>query len=526
MRKETGSYYTSQKVADFIVKYLFKHYRRREVSLLEPSVGDGVFLQSVERVVRNRDLRAEATCYDINGEAIQNVHKHLDGGTLKIHSYAKDFLDNYADAGVFDMVIGNPPYVRKRFLSDKSIDLCKRVHANFSMEGKSINNIWTSFVLASSSILKDNGVLAFVLPVDILQVKYAVEIREFLEHRFVRIEIMHLGFGEFEDADQETVIVIAKKQAKQKGTYFYKVEDFSKGKIKEVSDNGLMICDLKWTHFQLTKQEIKLLNKVRKRMGKIADYTTSKAGIVTGANDYFIVNKSKLKDVGATRFSKPIISGSRHMTTADFTANQYDDLYAENERVSLIDLSSRNKNVKNEKLDRYLDYGESSGINERYKCSQRTQWHNVPNIGKPASAFIFKRAHYFLKLVKNSASVFVTDIAYEVEAKPDYEIDHIIASFYNGITLIFSELTGRRYGGGVLEVTPNEFRELPFIYNRFSPEELCKRMNAIKFDSVDYDLFFPEWLLKTLELDSKDRRVLEAIYTKLLNERISNKKTA
>jgi adenine-specific DNA-methyltransferase len=46
----------------------------------------------------------------------------------------------------------------------------------------------------------------------------------------------------------------------------------------------------------------------------------------------------------------------------------------------------------------------------------------------------------------------------------DYDIDSFIFSFYNSLTLVFSELGGRYYGGGVLELTPNEFKELPIPY--------------------------------------------------------------
>jgi adenine-specific DNA-methyltransferase len=43
----------------------------------------------------------------------------------------------------------------------------------------------------------------------------------------------------------------------------------------------------------------------------------------------------------------------------------------------------------------------------------------------------------------------------------EYQINQFIYSFYNSLTLVFSELEGRYYGGGVLELTPGEFKKLP-----------------------------------------------------------------
>ena len=57
--------------------------------------------------------------------------------------------------------------------------------------------------------------------------------------------------------------------------------------------------------------------------------------------------------------------------------------------------------------------------------------------------------------------------------KDNYSIDGFVYSFYNSLTIIFAELEGRYYGGGVLELTPNEFKKLPLPYveidsNKFS----------------------------------------------------------
>jgi adenine-specific DNA-methyltransferase len=48
--------------------------------------------------------------------------------------------------------------------------------------------------------------------------------------------------------------------------------------------------------------------------------------------------------------------------------------------------------------------------------------------------------------------------------KEDYDLNSLIFSFYNTLTLLMSEIEGRYYGGGVLELIPSEFKKLPIPY--------------------------------------------------------------
>ena len=66
--------------------------------------------------------------------------------------------------------------------------------------------------------------------------------------------------------------------------------------------------------------------------------------------------------------------------------------------------------------------------------------------------------------MKNDSGAFVTDSAYKVSMKSGFDLNSFIYSFYNTLTLLLSELDGRYYGGGVLELIPSEFKKLPIPY--------------------------------------------------------------
>ena len=146
------------------------------------------------------------------------------------------------------------PYIKGTLLNKEQTIFCEEIHCQAKLAKRKINNIWTSFVIASTNMLMEDGTLAFVLPADLLQVKYAEEIRKFLEKEFSRLEIFTLDKSIFPDIDQQTVILFAHKKHSNKGTYFYAISDIKNNKYKLISSNGLMITQSKWTHYNLDKK--------------------------------------------------------------------------------------------------------------------------------------------------------------------------------------------------------------------------------------------------------------------------------
>ncbi|MFP3471721.1 hypothetical protein R0J90_16885, partial [Micrococcus sp. SIMBA_144] len=83
------------------------------------------------------------------------------------------------------------------------------------------------------------------------------------------------------------------------------------------------------------------------------------------------------------------------------------------------------------------------------------------------------RSHEFPRLIINEAGVYVTDNAYGITPKSGFTVRGICYSFYNSLTFLFAEMGGRFYGGGVLELSPVEFRDLPLAYHEPSEEEFA-----------------------------------------------------
>src|SRR5439155_917265 len=105
-------------------------------------------------------------------------------------------------------------------------------------------------------------------------------------------------------------------------------------------------------------------------------------------------------------------------------------------------------------------------------------WYNVPS-AYVAPVGMLKRCHHFPRLVLNAAKAYTTDTAYRVTIKRGRAAD-LVASFVNSLTALSSELEGRHYGGGVLEMVPSEIEKLLLPVGRRSPDALKDLDRAVR----------------------------------------------
>ena len=425
-------------------------------------------------------------------------------------------------------MVGNPPYIKKSLLEAEQISHCENIHKLFpALSENKIKNIWTAFLVRSINFVSDDGILAFVLPSELLQVKFASELRALILKEFERVEIFTFNELLFKDCKgQDTLLLIGERKSKNKGVYYCNI-----GKLNDLGEKrftlaqNVNIRESKWTHHHLATDEIELLEKIKKHLHIANYYCTSKAGIVTAANNYFIVDTKTVQEYSLKKYVKEIIQkGSFVNGSVILTQLEFDNLVKQSKPTFLIALNKATKIKTNERIHQYLEKGLALKINERYKTLLRNKWFEVPNVGNPPEAFFFKRCNEYPKLIKNNASVLTTDSAYTIEMKEDYDVENLIFSFYNSLTLSFAELNGRYYGGGVLELTPNEFKNLPVPYMNVGVKEFNSFVKAFKGKTSIKDICLKNdtKILKSIDskIDSDSINKIFSIREKLYLRRI------
>ncbi|MHB9140472.1 MAG: Eco57I restriction-modification methylase domain-containing protein [Paludibacter sp.] len=518
-KKNTGSYYTPSYLASFITKRVLSFCNRTSLSILEPSVGDGAFIEEINKI---KKLRVSLTALDINEEELQKAATKWNKKKATFERI--DFLE-YTNNSKYSLIIGNPPYVKKNRLTSKQIDLCKEIHNAEGLSETSVKNIWTTFLIKSNSLLVNDGILAFVLPSELLQVKFAEVVREYLKKEFERIEIFTFNDLMFECKGQDTIVLFAYKKHEESGEFFTNID--SKETLLNNSftlnhNNLLVESKVKWTHHFLTTDELTFLDKLKQELKTINDICESKPGIVTAANSFFIINKETEKKYNLSKYTKQIIQKGLFVNgSVVFNEEDLLDLEGSKHPTKLLQLNDNDKISKS--LSEYLVIGVEQKIPERYKCNIRNNWFVIPNISTRPEAFFFKRSHHYPKLLKNNSTALVTDSAYKIEMKAGYDLNSFIYSFYNTLTLIFSEIEGRYYGGGVLELTPSEFKKLPIPYtvidntqfNDFTTQFKNKKEIDDILSQNDYII-----LNTVLGLNNEKIEILNTIRRKLIAKRM------
>jgi adenine-specific DNA-methyltransferase len=506
-KKNTGSFYTPKSIADFLVSYVSDKLQSKEnISVLEPSAGDGIFVKTIYKHKTLSEKIKRVIAVEQSKRELNKITKEIRQKSFSaIHS---DFLEyQNGSKQKFSLVVGNPPYIKKNLLRENQIEYCKDIHQNANLSDNKPKNIWTAFLVRCIEFTADDGILAFVLPSELLQVKFAAELRELILKEFERVEIFTFNELLFKDCKgQDTLLLIGERKSEDKGVFYCNIE-----KLADLEDRkftlaqNVKIKESKWTHHHLETEEIELLEKLKEQLQTINDYCSSKAGIVTAANDYFIVDAKTVEEYSLHDFVKPIIQKGVFVNgSVELSREEFQLLVDKSKPTYLIALNKDSQIRTNAKFWKYKQIGEAKELHKRYKTSIRDNWYEVPNVGTAPEAFFFKRCNEYPKLIKNTANVLATDSAYKIEMRDGFQVENLIYSFYNSLTLAFAELHGRYYGGGVLELTPNEFKKLPVPYltlnaqqfNNYvstfkakkSIKEICKQNDRAILKSVDRQL--------------------------------------
>ncbi|HDU8435353.1 Eco57I restriction-modification methylase domain-containing protein [Acinetobacter baumannii] len=522
----TGSFYTPSLISDFICKLIFSKINRKNIKILEPSAGDGSFVHSLEKANYEIGKKVSITAIDIDRDELNKIS--LKDENIKIHLIQADFLDYQKDCNnKYNLIIGNPPYIKRTLLTSSQIEICNELNREFNLEERTVKNIWPSFLLSSIKLLDKDGIFAFILPAEILQVKYAAPLREILLKFFERVEIITFNELLFKACKgQDTVVVIGEKKSKNThGLYFYNIHDLSSLNILDLKfEKHDANSNLKWTSHILDREELDFLGSLIEKMPNISDVCTSKTGIVSAANDFFIISEKQKKSLDIpNKYFKPIIQKSSFLDKDIIIRKDFfKKLIKKDVTCYLLHLDNVDVN-RYSSLKNYIKEGEDKGLNLRYKMQNRDIWYNIPHISSPAPILFFKRSHLYPKIIKNESLIYATDSAYYVTPKENFSSSGIVASFYNSITLIMAEIQGRYYGGGVLELTPSEFKSLPIPYSDAEIEELDK-INNMFSNSVDIEYicsYNDRRLLKTYspELTEEDYRKINHIRKKLVDRR-------
>ena len=146
---------------------------------------------------------------------------------------------------------------------------------------------------------------------------------------------------------------------------------------------------------------------------------------------------------------------SSHANSLYFREDDWMQNVSNGKAAYLIDFPEVDIEDLPEKQREYIRWGEEREENTGYKCKIRDKWYCVPSIWVP-DAFFLRRNNLYPKFVLNCCDAVSTDTMHRIKFHEGVDPERIVLSYYNSISFAFTELCGRSYGGGVLEILPGE----------------------------------------------------------------------
>jgi len=538
-KKMRGGYYTPQPIADFICKWAITKPKQR---VLEPSCGDGNFIESA--IKRFLELGVHQNkLFDLL-KGIELIKKEAEKSKLRAANYGlnsttiinSDFFSYISNAngdGHYDVVIGNPPFIRYQNFPEEHRDKAFEMMKVMGLNPNKLTNIWVPFLILSANVLNRNGKLGMVIPAELFQVKYAAETRIFLSTFFSRITIITFKKLVFSDIQQEVVLLLCEKDVRNnKGirvvelNTLEELEKLNIAKIQKTEVKTLEHNSEKWTKYFLDENEIKLLRQIKadKRIKTCKNVMDVDVGIVTGRNEFFMINKETIAKWRLNAYTKQVVSRSNHLKGVVFHEKDFEINAAANIDSYLFLPPDKDSEHLPKFCKDYIKYGEQQNFHTGYKCKIRKRWYITPSLWAP-DAFVLRQVGDYPKVIINKTEASSTDTIHRVRLKTKVKPEMIALSFLNSLTFAFSEILGRSYGGGVLTFEPTEIEEIPMPILENSKIDFNKIDDLIRKRKIKevLDIVDQKLLINQLGFTREKVQTLRHIWEKLSQRRTNRK---
>jgi len=234
-----------------------------------------------ERVLPNIDNNIKSGNSLIDTDFYDGELDFGDEKKIKPFNWQKAFPEVFAQGG-FDAVIGNPPYIQSR---EEQFNENEKNYYNNKFETTEYQiNTFGLFIEKSIKLIKQNGLLGFIIPNYWLSTKFDKKLRKFIFQKNKVVELVNV-YKVFEAAIVDTLmLIVAKRDINYPEKSFIKSID---RKLKSISERLLAIKNSEWKYLKELKVdssqddiEISFQDSIKLKSEKtIGDYFELKFGV-------------------------------------------------------------------------------------------------------------------------------------------------------------------------------------------------------------------------------------------------------
>lgn len=472
-RRAFGQFFTPPAVARFMVDWTLASGVQ---SLHDPAFGLGAFFDAAAHHGKVRFSGSER-----DPEILRYYRAATAGGSAAIRE--EDYLLSWGQR--FDAIVCNPPYMRfQRFLSRKAVFSQFEQQLRFRISG--YTNSASAFLVKSLSELRPRGRLAYVMPLEFLNTGYGAAVKERLIAERCSLTFIRLNCEKdvFPDAITSVGILLLDSGRPSNAVSFFSVQSLedlstvldsapvSKVPYGDLAPNG------KWlVHFQPRQVRVDSA-----KTGSLRQYGRFSRGIATGANEFFVLRGSRVRDLRLPPSEVTLcITKSRQIGNPVLTKSDLEDLVSSDESVFLF----RPGPQPSPAAVAYVEEGERNRLHERFLLRHRTPWHKT-EARRPAPLMlgVFSRGNY--KVLRNRTP------ALNLTCFHGFTPNLLTMRYVDRLFLYLASETGRRiiatcsreYGNSLTKYEPQDLNGAPAptpqVLDEIRDSEVAEAMNQLR----------------------------------------------
>jgi adenine-specific DNA-methyltransferase len=468
-RKSLGAFYSPPSLVEPMVAWALN---LADQSVLDPSCGDGVFLEAAAHRLLELGSGSERAAsllhaVDLNPDAVWITRERVEAelGVPFENARVSSFFSLPPPGVLFgppagvDVILGNPPYIRyQEFAGGTRAEALERA-AHAGVQLNRLASSWAHFVAHAMAFLRPGGRLALILPAELIHTTYAAPLRVELRRSFEEVHVISFRRSVFPEVQEEVVLLLAAGKGHGPGRLGL-VEADTASDLAELSSilAGAEVFASgeepeKWIPGYTAHPGVATLEHLQslELLRPLGDIGKASIGFVSGANEYFVLTEEEAVHWRLPESSlRPALIRARQIPGLQITSA---DVRSQGERCLLWIPGERP--TRAERI--YIQRGEDLGYAARYKCRVRTPWYRVPGVMVP-DAFLTYMSDAVPRLCFNQAQVVSSNTLHTIRLPRIPAALHkaFVVAFYNSATLLSCERTGRSYGGGVLKLEPRE----------------------------------------------------------------------
>lgn len=305
-----GAVYTPKYIKEFIVSEAFKYMEKpawNNASFSDISCGTGAFLQTVVEQLRQKTNKTYSQIFKENiygldvsdytierakillsllaiteGEDIEHFNFNLHVGNALNHNWNSECPDFKG----FDAIIGNPPYVRAKHISEES----RKLMSNWEVTKSGNTDLYIPFFEIGLNILKEDGFLGFITVNTFKRSVNARNLRDYFKSNRLSVSIIDFGSEQiFDNKSTYTCIVTVSKSISDSVRYIKACSnDIRNNSLSPSSEIKYKLLSTK-KGWLLNKSEVlQNIDKLENTGISLGSRYTIKNGIATLSNDIFI----------------------------------------------------------------------------------------------------------------------------------------------------------------------------------------------------------------------------------------------